>query len=351
MRAAAVAWLCALAGCCGPSPQEAAALDARAQRYAAAERAYARRHDPDAFEAFAAIAADPAFDAATRALARHRQGAIRLRQGQTPEARRLLASVADFGVPERAALAALDAAEAAPDARGATLDVIRSHPDTAAAEVGVERLARGCPPAEAPALVATLTALAEAHPDTTLGPVATRWRAYLEVEALVDLPAARRTLWGLVQRWPESHEAAVAMRRLAELEERRGAWVRARATWDALAGRHPDRGWLWMGSERGIGSDAAALSAARITLHHIGDLSGAVERYRDAIDDFGDGVLGDDMRFELAVALFAADRPGEARDALRALLDADPESRHAPAARAILDGGAPPALDALRGRA
>lgn len=335
----ATAWLAlALAGCCGPSAEEAAAIDAREQRYAAAERAFSHREDA-AFDAFDGIASDPAYDPATRALARHRQGVIRLREGRRDDGLVLLAAVADFAVPERTALAALDAAGSD---RDAMLDVIRSHPDTGAAEIAVERLAGEVPVAEAPALAAELATLADRWPETTLGPVATWWRAHVEVHALGDLPAARETLRGLAVRWPEAREAAQAMRLLAELEERRGAWRRARAVWDALAQRNPDRGWIPMGSERGIGADRAALQAARITLHHIGDLDEAIERYRDAIDDFSDGILGDDMRFELAVALFAAERPSEARDALRDLVERDPKSRHAPTARGILDGTAPP---------
>lgn len=351
MRLALCALWAMLAGCCGPSAEEAAARDTRARRYDAAERAYARRQHPAAVEGFTAVAADPTFDPATRALARHRLGVIALREGRLDEGRRTLEAVAEFGVPERAALAALDIAASHADRgarRAATLDVARRFPDTGAAELAVERLVREVEPGEAAELAAALAALSQRHPGTTLGPVGSHWLARLQVEPMGDLPAARRTLRDLTQRWPESGEVPEALWLLAELETRRGAWRRARDTWDALAALNPDRGWIWMGSERDPKADDAALRAARVVLHGIGDVSDAIRRYRDAIDDFGDGILGDDMRFELAAALFAAGRDDEGRSALRDLIERDPKSRYAERARAILDGAPAPALDAIR---
>ncbi len=345
-RALAIA-LVALSGAglcaCGPSAEEVAAREARERRYAAAERAFDRRQGAEAFAAFGAIADDPAFDPATRALARHRQGKLHLRAGREAEARETLSAVAEYGVDERTALAALDAAEmneSHPARRTALLDVARRFPDTGAAEMAVERSARAAELTDAPALTAAFAELAEAHPETTLGPVATRWRAHLQAES-GDLPAARTTLRGLTQRWPESGEVPDALRALARLEERRGAWRRARETWDALAGLHPDRGWIGMGSERDPKADDAALRAARVTLHGIGDIADAIRRYRDAIDDFGDGILGDDLRFELALALFAADRPAEAHETLRSLLELTPDSRYGERAALLLDGAPP----------
>ena len=72
MKRAARAMLLSLGGSlivgCGPSAEEIAARTALEQRYAAAERAHDRRQHPAAFDAFEAIAADAAFDPATRAL-------------------------------------------------------------------------------------------------------------------------------------------------------------------------------------------------------------------------------------------------------------------------------------------
>lgn len=323
----------------------------RSALYEAAERAFARRQDADAFRAFAEVIEAPGFDADTRALARHRQGMIRLRQGQPAEAMRLLASVAGFGARERTALAALDIARMPAERaaqRAAILDVAARFPDTAAAELAVEQLAVRVMRDEAPALVDAFASLAKRHPDATLGPVATAWQAHVEWRVLADLPAARATLRRLVRRWPQTHQSDEALWLLAGLERRRGEWRRARDTYLALADEHPDRGWIPLGSERAPKADDAALWAGRITLHGMRDATEAIEVLEDALDAFGDGLLGDDMRFELAIARFAAGRPEAARDSLRAILRRDPESRHVDDARAILAGRPPPAPDPAR---
>ena len=328
---------------CGPSAEQIALRATLDRQYLAAERA----PDPDhAFALFAALADDPRADPALRAIARHRQGQIRARQGRDPEAIALFDQVTAH--PERQALAALDRAALYPDRatrRAATLALATAHPDTVAAELALERLATDATPAEAAPTADALARLAAAHPDA-LGPSALWWQAHLDLHHLGDLPAARATLRRITRRHCCATQTHDALWLLAALYTRQGAYDHAIRAYQSLAEIHPDRGFFPpIGTARPTLADDAALRAGLIALHGQRDPARAIDLLTTALETYPDTRTADDARFALALAYNTAADPTATTTTLNRLLRDHPHSRHAPTARAALAGAPLPAPD------
>ncbi|MEZ4435004.1 MAG: tetratricopeptide repeat protein [bacterium] len=332
---------------CGPSAEQIATRQALDRRYLDAERAADTGEADRAFELFATLARDPRADAELRALARHRQGQLRARQGRRDEAIALFESVHDD--PSREALAALDRAALHDDRatrRRATLAVAERWPATAAAELALEQLATTATPAEAAPEADALAALAAAHPDA-IGAPALWFKAGLELRRLGDLPAARATLRKLTRRHCCAVATHDALWLLGAIYTRQGAYDHAIRAFQSLADTHPDRGLFPpIGSARAIRGDDAALAAGRVALHGKRDPAEAIERLTAALEAFPDARTADDARYALALAHAAAGHPDAARAALDRLLRDHPQSRHARAARAALAGAPLAAPDA-----
>lgn len=314
---------------CGPSA-EARARAANDDRYLAAMRAHDQGRLDPAYAALDPLAttADPEL----RALARRQQARIRADQGRNTEAIALYEQVE--GDPAQVARAALDRAALHSDRaarRAARLAVAEAHPATAAAELALEQLATDATPAEAGPTIDAFARLAELHPDA-IGPAARWWQAHLELYRLGDLPAARATLRALTRRHCCATETHDALRLLAAIYTRQGAWDHAIATWRSLAETHPDCGvFPPFGSARAIYADDAALAAGRVALHGKQAPTEAADLLRRALEDFPDARTADDARYHLAIAEAAAGRPAAARAALAALAEHHPHSRYAAA--------------------
>lgn len=330
---------------CGPSA-EARARAAHDDRYLAAMRTRDQGRLDAAYAALDPLTATA--DPELRALARRQQARIRADQGRPAEAIAIYDQV--DGDPAQIARAALDRAALAPDRaarRAALLAVAEAHPATAAAEHALEQLAADATPTEAGPTADAFARLAAAHPDA-IGPAALWWQAHVELYRLGDLPAARATLRALTRRHCCATETHDALRLLAAIYTRQGAWDHAITTWRSLAETHPDRGFFPpFGSARAIHADDAALAAGRVALHGKRAPAEAAELLRRALQDYPDARTADDARYHLATAEAAAGRPAEARAALAALAERHPHSRYAAATVETLPAPDPQSLTDL----
>ncbi len=338
-----VALLCA----CGPEPAEVAQREARDARYEEAERAFARGQDAEALERFGVLSREGE-DAWVRALALYRVGGVHERAGRWAEARAAYQAVIRSGVIERAAMAELRLAlmeqpERDPAAVPARLRaLVERWPDSHAADQAVAWLAQRASLAE----LAWFEASAEGLADTPVGDNLRWWSAKARVR-MGDLAGARADLRALVQRWPRSPLLDDALWLLAELYTWLGDYARAATTLRALMAARNEASWV-VGTYRSERLDDAALRVAQLDYARGADES-ASEACEWLLAQFPTSVLRDDAWWLLAHARGRA-APAEAREALRALLDEAPHSRHREAARGQLerldpmprDGALPP---------
>ena len=277
------------------------------------------------------------------ALAYDRRGSILARRGDSAGAVAAWRRAVATGDSERAALAAFRLAErdaAVSDALGqqALLEVATRYPDRAAAKRAIAALPStldDATPVEARRIAEALEALARAHPETEAAGNAMWTRAEIELFVLGDLAAARRALRLLYTLAPMGPLADDALWRLGALLRRQGAWRRAVATYEVLAGLRDEESWI-VGSYRRAKQDDALQMVGDLELHARGRLAAAARAYRRLLDTYPNSVSRDDAYWGLAACARARGDEAGMRDALRRLLDEAPDSRFGARARAAL---------------
>lgn len=254
---------------------------------------------------------------------RYREAQALERAGDVDGARALYAAISSV---ERRSLAALQLARL--DGRDPR-EVVDAYPDEVGADRAVEHLALNDPDP-----VDWLEAAADRHAAHTVGDNALWWAAQASIRRTGDLARARRLLRQLTQRWPRSPYVDDALWTLGALYRALGEVDRAIAVYVALV-RARDEESYFVGSYRSALVDDAALLVAHLHFDQ-GHFALAEAAYRDVLDRFETSALRDDARWGLANARHA--RGDDPTAALRALVEADSESRHADAARRWLEG-------------